>query len=113
MPIYETVYITRADLTPSQNDELVNRMTEIVKKNGGAVKNKEYWGLRTLAYQINKGRKGHYTMLHLDAPAPAKAELERNLRLEEDVLRFMTIKLDELPKGQSPMMKRQHEGEAA
>lgn len=113
MPLYETVFITRQDLTAGQNEELTNTLSKIVQDNNGKVVNTEFWGLRQLAYRINKNRKGHYVMLQLDAPAAAKDELERNMRLHEDVLRFMTLKIEKISEGPSPMLRKEKEGEAA
>lgn len=113
MPLYETVFIARQDLTPGQNEELTNQMSKILQDNGGKILNTEFWGLRTLAYRIKKNRKGHYVMLQVDAPAAAKDELERNLRLHEDVLRYMTLKMEQVSEGPSPMLRKEREGEAA
>jgi small subunit ribosomal protein S6 len=113
MPLYETVFIARQDLTPGQNEELTKQMTLFVTDNGGKILNTEFWGLRQMAYRIKKNRKGHYVMLQMDAPATAKDELERNLRLHEDVLRFMTLKMEQVSEGPSPMLRKEREGEAA
>lgn len=101
MPYYETVYITRQDLSENQVNELTSGFEDIIKKEGGKVTKTEQWGLRNLAYKINKSRKGHYTLIETDAPGGAIIELERNLRLNEDVMRYMTIKLEEPTKGPS------------
>lgn len=106
MPFYETVFITRQDLTEGQVKELTKSFEDIIKKEGGKVTKTEQWGLRTLAYRINKSRKGHYTLIESDAPGAAIIELERNMRLNEDVVRFMTIKLEELSKGQSIILEK-------
>ena len=105
MPLYESVYIARSDISPSQVDALTEQMKKIVEENGGAVAKTEYWGVKTLAYRIKKNRKGHYTLMNLDAPAAALKELERNLRLNEDVVRYMSIRVDELEEGPSIMMQ--------
>lgn len=105
MAYYETVYITRQDLSSAQNEELKKEFTAIVEKNGGKVENSENWGLRTLAYKIKKNKKGHYTLLHLSGDPKAVAELERHMRLNEDILRFLTIALEELPKEPSVIMQ--------
>jgi len=105
MAFYETVFITRPDLAPAQNEALVKKLTESIKSKSGSVKRTEIWGLRDLAYRINKARKGFYTMFHIDGPSEAKDELERLLRQEEDVLRFLTISLKEIPSDDSVMMK--------
>lgn len=113
MPLYETVFIARQDLSQGQNDDLAKQMKQIVQDNGGKVVNTEYWGLRQMAYKINKNKKGHYTLFHIDGPAVAKDELERNLRISEDVLRFLSVRIEKLPEGQSPILRKEKEGEAA
>ena len=113
MPLYETVFITRQDLSQGQNDEFSKKMAQIVKDQGGKVANTEYWGLRQMAYKINKNKKGHYSLFHIDGPSASKDELERNLRLSEDVLRFMTVRIEKLPEGQSAILRKKDEGEAA
>ncbi|MEM6780535.1 MAG: 30S ribosomal protein S6 [Pseudomonadota bacterium] len=104
MPIYETVFIARQDLSDAQVKELVDSNEKIIKDGGGKVLKTENWGLRTLAYRINKNRKGHYVLMESDTPAPALLEMERVMRLNEDVMRYMTIKLDEPTKEPSVMM---------
>jgi small subunit ribosomal protein S6 len=86
-------------------EDLAEGFAKIVNDNGGKLKNTESWGLRNLAYKIKKNRKGHYTLMHFDAPPKAMAEMERNIGLSEDVLRFMTVSIDELPKGPSAILK--------
>ena len=113
MPLYETVFITRQDLSVGQNEELANTMKQFVQDNGGTVANTEFWGVRQMAYKINKNKKGHYTLFHIDGPSAAKDEMERNLRISEDVLRFMTVKIDKLPEGPSALLRKEKEGEAA
>jgi len=105
MPLYETVFIARQDVSAKHVEELANKFGTIVNDNGGELKNTENWGLRTLAYKIKKNRKGHYTLMHFDAPHKAIAEMERIMKLDEDVLRHMTLKLDELPQEPSAMMR--------
>lgn len=107
MPLYETVFIARQDLTTGQNEDLTKQMSQLITDNGGKITNTEYWGLRQMAYKIKKNRKGHYTMIEMDAPAATKDELERNLRLHEDVLRYMTLKIEQLAEGPSPMMRKE------
>ena len=104
MAIYECVYIARQELTAAQAEQLSKDLTKIVSSNSGEIKRQEYWGLRNLAYKIRKNRKGHYTMFHIEAPASAIEELERNMRLNEDILRYLTVKIDKLPDGPSVMM---------
>ena len=104
MAIYECVYIARQELTAAQAEQLSKDLTKIVSSNSGEIKRQEYWGLRNLAYKIRKNRKGHYTMFHIEAPASAIEELESNMRLNEDILRYLTVKIDKLPDGPSVMM---------
>ena len=101
MPYYETVFIARQDLSPAQVEDLTKLFTGFITSAGGKILKTESWGLRQLAYRINKNRKGHYVLIESDAPATAVIEMERTLRLNEDVIRYMSIKLDELSKGPS------------
>ena len=106
MPYYETVFIARQDLTETQVKDLTKSLTGIVEKQGGKVIKTEQWGLRNLAYKINKSRKAHYTMLEIEAQGPAIHELERNMRLHDDVMRYMTIRLEAPTEGPSVMMDK-------
>lgn len=106
MALYETVFIARQDISPKQAEDLAKAYCKIVNDNGGKVKNTESWGLRAMAYKIKKNRKGHYTLIHSDAPHAAIAEMERNMRLNEDVLRYMTVRIEKLPDGPSPILKQ-------
>lgn len=106
MPFYETVFIARQDLSDAQVKSLTEACEKIIKDGKGKVAKTENWGLRTLAYKINKSRKGHYVLIESDTPAPAIIELERTLRLNEDVMRYMTIKLDEPTKGPSKILDK-------
>lgn len=105
MPLYESVYIARPDISATQVEALTADWTKILEENGGKVTKDEYWGLKSLAYRIKKNRKGHYSLMNIDAPAAALAELERNMRLNEDVLRYMSIRVDEHDEGPSVMMQ--------
>ena len=105
MALYECVLIARQDISSSQVEGLVDQFSEIVESNGGKVAKKEMWGLRTLAYRINKNRKGHYALLNLDAPPSAVAEMERNLRLNEDVIRYLTLRVDQHEEGPSIVLQ--------
>ena len=96
MAFYECVLIARQDITSAQVETLVEQFSGILEQNGGTVASKEFWGLRTLAYKIKKNRKGHYVLLNIDAPGEAVHEMERNMRLNEDVLRYMSVRVDEL-----------------
>ena len=106
MPYYESVFIARQDISASQVESLTETFAGIISDGGGRVTKKEYWGTRNLAYRIRKNRKGHYTMFNIDAPSAAIQEKERNMRINEDVLRYMTIRVDELDDGPSIMMTR-------
>jgi small subunit ribosomal protein S6 len=109
MPLYESVFIARQDISPAQAEALADTFTGILKERGGDVTKREYWGLRSITYRIKKNRKGHYILLNIDAPPPAVHEMERNMRLNEDVLRFMTVRVEELEAGPSMMMQRREE----
>jgi small subunit ribosomal protein S6 len=112
MPFYENVFIARQDLSPAQVDALADQFTAIIKERGGDVKKRESWGLRNLAFRIRKNRKGHYVLLNIDAPPAAIQEVERNMGLSEDVIRFLTIKVEELEEGPSAILqKRDDRGE--
>jgi len=106
MPYYEHVVIARQDVSPQQAEALNDTMKTLIEEGGGTVAKIEYWGLRNLTYRIRKNRKGHYSLLALDAPAPAVQEMERQLSLNEDVLRYLTIKVEELDLELSPILAR-------
>ena len=105
MPLYESVYIARPDISATQVEALTADMTKILEENGGKVLKDEYWGLKTLAYRIKKNRKGHYSLLNIDCPPAALSEMERNMRIHEDVLRYMSIRVDEHEEEPSVMMQ--------
>ena len=105
MPNYEHVFIARQDVSGAQVESITDGFVELVETNGGKVTKREHWGLKNLAYRIKKNRKGHYVLFNLDAPSDAVLELERNQRLHEDVLRYLTIRLDELEEGPSIQMQ--------
>jgi small subunit ribosomal protein S6 len=105
MSYYESVFIARQDISSTQVEQLIEQFAEIVATGGGEVKKREYWGLRSLAYRIKKNRKGHYVLFNLDAPAAAVSEMERLMRLNEDILRYLTVKVDALEEGPSVMMQ--------
>jgi small subunit ribosomal protein S6 len=107
MPLYEHVFLARQDLAQAQVDALAENATKILTDNGGKVVKTETWGLRSLAYRIAKNRKAHYVALDVDAPAAAIAELERQTNINEDIIRFLTIRVDDHEKGPSAMMRRQ------
>ena len=105
MPLYESTFIARHDMSTQQVEALAEDLSTILKDNGGEVAKTEFWGPRTLAYRIKKNRKGHYVFFNLDAPSDAVQEYERNMRLNEDVLRYMTVRVDELDPNPSAMMQ--------
>jgi small subunit ribosomal protein S6 len=106
MPLYEHVYIARQDLSAQQVEELTGQLKGIVEGLGGKVAKTEYWGVKSLTFRMRKNRKAHFTLLNLDAPPAAVAEIERLERINEDVLRFMTVRVDELEEGPSAMMRK-------
>ena len=106
MPLYEHVFLARQDLAQAQVDALAETATKIVEDNGGKVVRTETWGLRNLAYRIQKNHKAHYVALDFTAPPTVVAELERQTQINEDVIRYMTIKVDEHEQGPSAMMRR-------
>ena len=109
MPLYEHVFIARQDLSGTQAEGLVEHFGSVLADNGGKLVDQEYWGVKTMAYKINKNRKGHYAFLRTDAPAPAVQEMERLMRLHEDVMRVMTIKVDAHEEGPSIQMQKRDE----
>lgn len=107
MPMYEHVFLARQDLSQSQVDALAAAATKIIEDNEGKVTKTETWGLRSLAYKIQKNRKAHFVMLNVDGPANVVAELERQTSINEDVIRFLTIRVDALENEPSVMMRKQ------
>lgn len=105
MAFYENVLIARQDLSSSAAEALGERFAAVIQENGGQVTKREYWGLRNLAFKIKKNRKGHYVLMNIDAPAPAVQEMERQMRINEDIIRFMTIRVDALEEGPSVVMQ--------
>lgn len=106
MAFYEHVFLARQDISSQQAEELVTHFKGILEEHGGKVGKIESWGLKSLQYRINKNRKAHFALLNLDAPAAAIQEMERQMRIHEDILRYMTIRVDELDEGPSAMMRR-------
>lgn len=109
MPLYESVLIARQDISTTQAEALTEEVVALLVANGGSVSKKEFWGLRNLTYRIKKNRKGHYVLLNIDAPAAAVIEMERVLRFNEDVLRTMTVRVEELEEGQSAVLLQKNE----
>ncbi|WP_420607959.1 30S ribosomal protein S6 [Novosphingopyxis sp.] len=106
MPLYEHVFLARQDLSQAQVDTLAQNATKIVEDNEGKVTKTETWGLKSLAYKIQKNRKAHYVMLNIEAPPGVVAELERQTRVNEDVIRYLTIRVDELETEPSVQMRK-------
>ena len=106
MPLYESTFITRQDMSRQDITKLCDSFTAIIEQGGGKIVKNEYWGLRNFAYRINKSRKGHYTMLAIDAPAAAIKEMERNIGINEDILRSLTVRVEEIEEGPSAMMQQ-------
>ena len=106
MALYEHVFLARQDLAQAQVDALAEAATKIIEDNQGKVVKTETWGLRSLAYRIAKNRKAHYVMLEIDAPGSVVAELERQTQINEDIIRYMTVKVDEHETGPSVMMRK-------
>ncbi len=111
MPLYEHVMIARQDLSNAQAEGLIEHFSTVLADNEGKVLDSEYWGVKTMAYKINKNRKGHYAFLKTDAPAPAVQEMERLMRLHDDVMRVLTIKVDAHEEGPSVQMRKSEERE--
>ena len=105
MAYYESVFIARQEISAQQTDVLADQYAGVIADNGGQVTKRENWGLKTLAYRIKKNRKGHYVMFNIDGPSSAVQEMERQMRLNEDILRILTIKVDELDEGPSAQMQ--------
>ena len=104
MALYESVIIGRQDLTPGQFEALLEKFITVIQSFKGEIKKRENWGIRNLAYKINKNRKGHYMLLNIDGPPEAIQEYERLMRLDEDVIRFLTIKIKSINENPSPLM---------
>lgn len=105
MPLYEHIFLARQDISASQTEGLVDTYKKIIEDNSGSVTKTEYWGLRSLAYKIKKSRKAHYALMNIEAPHAAVAEMERQMRLSDDVIRFITLKVDELEEEPSIQMR--------
>ncbi len=106
MPLYEHIFLGRQDISAQQFEALVETYQSIIKDNGGSIEKSEYWGIKNLAYKIKKNRKAHFALLNIDAPHEAVAEMERQMGISTDIIRFLTLRMDELESGPSAMMKR-------
>jgi small subunit ribosomal protein S6 len=105
MTLYENVFIARQDISGQQVDALADSFTQLIADNGGEVKKREYWGLRNLSYRMRKNRKGHYVLMNIAAPAAAITELERTMRINEDVIRYLTLRVEQHEEGPSVIMQ--------
>ena len=105
MPLYENVFIARQDMSPAQVESLADEYESVLAEHGGAVRKREHWGLKTLAYRIRKNRKGHYVLFNFDGPSGAIQEIERRMRLSEDVLRYLTLRIEEVDERPSVMLQ--------
>ena len=105
MALYEHVVISRQDISPQQAEALNDQLKHLIEEGGGNVAKREYWGLRGLSFRIKKNRKGHYMLLNIDAPAPAVHEMERQMRINEDILRYLTVRVEELEEGPSAVLQ--------
>ena len=106
MPLYEHVFLARQDASPQQVEDLTAQMTGIVEQAGGKVTKTENWGVRSLTYRMNKNRKAHFVLLNIDAPSAAIAEIERQERISEDVIRYLSVRVEEHEEGPSAMMRK-------
>jgi small subunit ribosomal protein S6 len=106
MPLYEHVFLARQDASPQQVEELTTQIKGVVEQLGGKVTKTESWGIRSLTYRMNKNRKAHFTLLNIDGPTAIVAEIERQERIHEDVIRYLTVRVDELEEGPSAMMRK-------
>lgn len=111
MSLYEHVFLARQDVTAQQVEAMTEQYKSVIEANGGAVTKVEYWGVKSLAYRIKKNRKAHYALFNLQAPSKAVVEMERQMAINEDILRFMTVKVDELEEGPSAMLQRRERDE--
>ena len=111
MSLYENVFIARQDVSSAQVDGLIETFEKVISDMGGSVPKKESWGLRTMAYKIKKNRKGHYVLMNIDAPGEAVQEMERQMHLHEDVLRYLTTRVDELEEGPSAVLRAKERGD--
>ena len=111
MPLYEHVFLARQDLSQAQVDALAATATEIVEANDGKVTKTETWGLKNLAYKIDRNRKAHFVLLNIEGPGAVVAELERQTRINEDVIRYLTVRVDEHEDGPSVMMRKSDRGD--
>ena len=105
MALYESVFLARQDISNAQVDQLADQFSEIITNMGGTIAKREYWGVRKLAYRIKKNRKAHYVLFNIDGPSDAVLEMERNMRLNEDILRYLTLRIEEVDEAPSVIMQ--------
>ena len=110
MPLYESTFIARPDISSQQVDGLAEQFREILTEGGGEIAKTEYWGLRSLAYRIKKNRKGHYYFMNIDAPPEAIDAMERTMRINEDVIRYLTVRVDEHDPNPAPLTQSRGRG---
>lgn len=106
MALYEHIYLARQDISAQQVETLTAQCKTTIESFGGKIEKVEYWGVKSLAYRIKKNRKAHFSLLNIDAPPAALAEMERQMSINEDIIRFMTIRVEALEQGQSAMMRK-------
>lgn len=111
MALYEHVYLARQDVTAQQVETLTEQLKGVIEAGGGKIAKVEYWGVKSLAYRIKKNRKAHFTLMNIDAPSAAVAEMERQMSINEDVLRVLTIRVEEHEEGQSAMLRKREDGD--
>ena len=111
MPLYEHVFMARQDVTAQQVESMIDQYRGVIEQNGGTIAKTEQWGVKSLAYRIRKNRKAHFALFNLDAPPAAVAEMERQMRISEDILRFMTVRVDAFEEGPSVMMQKRERDE--
>jgi small subunit ribosomal protein S6 len=111
MALYEHVYLARQDVTAQQVEAMTEQMKSVIAERGGTVSKVEYWGVKSLAYRVKKNRKAHFTLLNIDAPHAAVAEMERQMGINEDILRFMTLRVEALEEGPSAMMRKREDSD--
>ena len=111
MALYEHVFLARQDVTAQQVDSLTEQLKSVIQAGGGSVPKAEYWGVKSLAYRVKKNRRAHFTLLNIDAPPAAIAEMERQMRINEDVIRLLTVRVDKLEEGQSAMLRKRDDSD--
>lgn len=111
MALYEHVFLARQDVTAQQVETLTEQLKSIITSNGGSIAKSEYWGIKSLAYRVKKNRRAHFTLLNIDAPAAAITEMERQMRINEDVIRLLTVRVDAHEEGPSAMLRKREDSD--